>query len=61
VQIFLDLKNRIMDELNPDFLLIDSRTGITEMGGVATTLLADKVISLVLPSRENLEGARAVL
>lgn len=61
VQVFLDLKNRIADELNPDFLLVDSRTGITEMGGVATTLLADRVISLVLPSRENLEGARAVL
>jgi MinD-like ATPase involved in chromosome partitioning or flagellar assembly len=61
VQVFLDLKERIHDELKPDFLLIDSRTGITEMGGVATTLLADKVISLVLPSRENLEGARAVL
>lgn len=61
VQVFLDLKNRIADELKPDFLLIDSRTGITEMGGVATTLLADKVISLVLPTSENLEGARAVL
>lgn len=61
VQVFLELKNRIADELKPDFLLIDSRTGITEMGGVATTLLADKVICLVLPSKENLEGARAVL
>lgn len=61
VQVFLELKNRIKDELAPDFLLIDSRTGITEMGGVATTLLADKVICLVLPTRENLEGARAVL
>lgn len=61
VQVFLDLKNKIADELKPDFLLIDSRTGITEMGGVATTLLADKVIALVLPSRENLEGTRAVL
>jgi MinD-like ATPase involved in chromosome partitioning or flagellar assembly len=61
VQVFLELKNRISDELNPDFLLIDSRTGITEMGGVATTLLADKVICLVLPMLENLEGARAVL
>ena len=61
VQVFLDLKNRIADELRPDFLLIDSRTGITEMGGVATTVLADKVIALVLPSRENLDGARAVL
>jgi MinD-like ATPase involved in chromosome partitioning or flagellar assembly len=61
VQLFLELKARIADELQPDFLLIDSRTGITEMGGVATTILADRVICLVLPSRENLEGARAIL
>ncbi|MFN7139071.1 MAG: hypothetical protein ACK4UN_07020, partial [Limisphaerales bacterium] len=61
IEIFVDLKNRISDELQPDFLLIDSRTGITEMGGIATSLLPDKVICLVLPSFENLEGSRAVL
>jgi MinD-like ATPase involved in chromosome partitioning or flagellar assembly len=61
VQVFLELKNRILDELEPDFLLVDSRTGITEMGGVATTLFADRVICFVLPPMENLEGARAVL
>jgi MinD-like ATPase involved in chromosome partitioning or flagellar assembly len=61
VQLLFDLRARIQDELNPDFLLIDSRTGITEMGGIATTLLADKLICLVLPTLENLEGARAVL
>lgn len=61
VQIFKELQTRILDELQPDFLLVDARTGITEMGGVATTLLADKVLCLVLPTLENLEGARAVL
>jgi MinD-like ATPase involved in chromosome partitioning or flagellar assembly len=61
VQIFRELQAQILDELHPDFLLVDSRTGITEMGGVATTVLADKVLCLVLPSLENLEGARAVL
>lgn len=61
VQIFMELKARIVEELKPDFVLIDSRTGITEMGGVATTLLADKVICLVLPTPENLDGSRAVL
>lgn len=61
VPVFLELKNRIQDELNPDFLLIDSRTGITEMGGVATTVLADTVVCMVLPGQENLEGSRAVL
>lgn len=61
VQIFMELRARILQELKPDFVLIDSRTGITEMGGVATTLLADRVICLVLPTPENLDGARAVL
>ena len=61
VQLFLDLKQRINDELQPDFLLIDSRTGITEMGGVAATLLADRVICLVTHTLENMEGSRAVL
>lgn len=61
VELLLDLKGRIADEFHPDFLLIDARTGITEMGGVATTLLADEVVCLVLPTQENLDGARAVL
>ncbi len=61
VQVFLELKNRISDKLNPDYLLIDSRTGITEISGVATALLADRVICLVLQTPENLEGARTVL
>lgn len=61
VQLFMDLKSRIADELSPDFLLVDSRTGITEMGGIATSVLADRVICLVLPTSENLDGARAVL
>jgi len=29
----LDLHARIQDELKPDYLLIDSRTGVTEPGG----------------------------
>ncbi len=61
VAFFLDLKERIEQELNPDFILIDARTGITEIGGVATTVLPDKVVALLLSNRENLEGARVVL
>ncbi|MBF0509859.1 MAG: hypothetical protein HQK57_13160, partial [Deltaproteobacteria bacterium] len=61
VELFLDLKYRIEDEITPDFLLIDSRTGVTEMGGVATTILPDTIIYLLLYNRENLDGARAVL
>jgi hypothetical protein len=61
VPFFLELKERIRKELNPDFLLIDSRTGITELGGVAMSILPDKLVCLLLNNRENLEGARAVL
>jgi hypothetical protein len=61
VPFFLELKERIAQEFNVDFLLIDARTGITEVGGIATTLLPDQVVCLLLNNRENLEGAREVL
>jgi hypothetical protein len=58
---FLELKQRINLEFKPDFLLIDARTGITEMGGIATTLLTDSVVCLGLASMEHMEGLRAVM
>lgn len=61
IPFFLELKARIQNEFSPDFLLIDSRTGITEIGGVATTVLPDRVVCLLLKNRQNLEGSRAVL
>lgn len=57
----LDLKARIEDELEPDYLLLDARTGITEVGGVATSVLADKVVCLMVDNQESLDGTRAVL
>ena len=48
IPFFLELKERIREEFNPDFLLIDARTGITEIGGVATTVLPEKVVVLLL-------------
>jgi hypothetical protein len=61
VPFFLELKERIRAEYEPDFLLIDARTGITEMGGIATTVLPDTVVCLGLASNEHLEGLRAVM
>jgi cellulose biosynthesis protein BcsQ len=61
IHFFLELKEQIKAEFSPDFLLIDARTGITEVGGVATTLLPDQVVCFLLNNRENLEGAREVL
>lgn len=57
----LELKARVEEELRADFLLIDSRTGVTELAGVTTTVLADKVVCLMLANRESQTGARAVL
>lgn len=57
----LELKARIEDELRADFLLLDSRTGVTELAGVPTAVLADKVVCLMLANRESQTGARAVL
>jgi len=57
----LELEARIEEELQAEFLLIDSPTGVTAIAGVATTVLADKVICLMLSNRESQGGARAVL
>lgn len=39
-----------------DVVLVDSRTGITEMGGVCTRHLADVVLSFCAPNSQNLQG-----
>lgn len=39
-----------------DVVLIDSRTGVTEMGGVCTYQLADAVVMLCAPNQQNLDG-----
>ena len=41
---FLHLKETIKKDIKPDFLLIDSRTGISEMSGITLSLLADEIV-----------------
>lgn len=60
IYFFLELKEMIEAELAPDFLLIDSRTGITEMGGLCTSLLPDKVVMLMVNNKENIEGSKQI-
>jgi hypothetical protein len=60
--LFLELKARIQNSAYaPEFLLIDSRTGVTEIGGVALLLMPDSVVCLVHNNKENLFGARRIL
>ncbi len=61
IPFFEELRLWIEQSLKPDFLLIDSRTGITEIGGVAMTVMSDMVVCLLVNNPENLEGVRAVL
>jgi hypothetical protein len=57
----LDLHGRIQDELKPDYLLIDARTGVTELGGLATTALADCVVCLFVANQESVDGTLAIV
>jgi hypothetical protein len=61
VMALLDLQARIADELKPDYLLIDARTGVTELGGLATTLLADTVVCMFVANQESLDGTLTVV
>lgn len=55
------LRNSLAERINPDVMVIDSRTGITPSGGVATTLLPDYVVMMLLDRREHLDGSRKVI
>jgi tetratricopeptide (TPR) repeat protein len=61
LRFFLDLKEKIRKEYNPDFLLIDSRTGITELSGISLKILADEVVILFVYNDENIFGTEKVL
>lgn len=43
-----------------DVVLVDSRTGVTEMGGVCAYQLADAIVMLCAANHQNVEGTREV-
>ncbi len=57
----VDLQRQMDEELTPDVVLLDARTGITSTNTVTTHILADEVVALSLGTKEQLEGTRAVL
>ena len=61
VDAFVELQEAIEAELAPEYLFIDSRTGITTTNAITTRALADAVVVLALDTPEQLEGTRAVL
>lgn len=59
--LFLELKAHIEAAYQPDFLLIDSRTGLTDLTGIGLELLADDAIVLGVNNPENIDGTRLVM
>jgi len=55
-----NLRGHIENELKPDYVLIDARTGLTELGGIATHQLADLVVLLFNLNWQNLHGIQVV-
>ena len=59
--LFEHLKSLWTEQLDADYVLIDSRTGHTEVGGICTRQLPDTVVALFIPNEQNLEGISHVI
>ncbi len=44
-----------------DFILVDSRTGVTDIGGICTIHLPDLLIAMFVANDQSLQGVRTVL
>lgn len=61
IEFFLNLKELIQKKYNPDYLLIDSRTGFTETSAITMSILADEVMILSANNLENIEGSKQII
>lgn len=59
--LFEDLKAQWEQFVKPDYVLIDSRTGHTDTGGICTRQLPDAVTILFFPNEQNLRGLTTVV
>ncbi|MGK0291133.1 MAG: cellulose biosynthesis protein BcsQ, partial [bacterium] len=61
-EFFLRLRDNIQYQFdNPDLVIIDSRTGLTDIGGICTVLLPDKVVILSGLNDQNLNGCKSII
>lgn len=51
-----EFKAAIEEEFSPDYVFVDSRTGLTDVGGVCTFVLPDIVALVYGLNRQNVEG-----
>lgn len=59
--LFEDLKLQWRRVLQPDYVLIDSRTGHTDVGGICTRQLPDAVAMFFFPNEQNRRGLEQVV
>ncbi|MCY2994631.1 MAG: sigma 54-interacting transcriptional regulator [Planctomycetota bacterium] len=52
------LKVQIEEHYHPDYVLVDSRTGLTDTGGICTVHLADLLVIVSGLNNQNIEGTR---
>lgn len=59
--LFEDLKEQWRENVEADYVLIDSRTGFTDTGGICTRQLPDAVTALFFPNEQNLRGLTKIV
>jgi tetratricopeptide (TPR) repeat protein/MinD-like ATPase involved in chromosome partitioning or flagellar assembly len=59
-KILENLRGHIIECYQPDYVFIDARTGLSEIGGIATHQLADIVVLVFNLNGQNLKGAKLV-
>ena len=61
-ELFYTFRDEIAYEFeNPDLVLIDSRTGLTDIGSICTALLPDKIVVLTGLNDQNLNGSKGII
>jgi len=60
LEFFENMRIGVKKEFGCDYMVVDSRTGLTEIGGICTGHLADAVVIVFRPTTAASEGLRAV-
>jgi tetratricopeptide (TPR) repeat protein len=58
--LFVKLLELIETQIKPDYLFIDSRSGVTTMSKVCNSVLPDKVVMLLSNNEENINGSAII-
>ena len=60
-ELFFEWLRRTLDRQLYDLVLVDSRTGVTEMGGICAYQLADTIVIFCTSNKQNLNGTHDVV